>query len=156
MTSSSPLHLRPRFPSLCVIGHLFTRPHSIVQSPFHSVELFYLYIACLNQTVIVQLLRSLSDRGTIQTHSSSKMAPLHGGKANRVRPASHAGSWYSGRATDLSNDLDGFLAQVESPVEGIRPWSSSQPAGPLPRSGARAIIAPCVHSLFCRSVVAII
>ncbi|OJJ46946.1 hypothetical protein ASPZODRAFT_15635 [Penicilliopsis zonata CBS 506.65] len=49
------------------------------------------------------------------------------------REASHAGSWYSDSPRTLSRQLDAWLAQVPSEVEGI---------GQLPVPGARVIIAP--------------
>jgi hypothetical protein len=49
-----------------------------------------------------------------------------------TRAASHAGSWYSSRASTLSNELDEWLAQVPASIDGKE----------LPVSGARIIIAP--------------
>lgn len=50
-----------------------------------------------------------------------------------TRAASHAGSWYSDHGPTLSKQLDGWLNQVDSTIEGI---------GNIPQPGARAIIAP--------------
>ncbi|MCJ1467702.1 hypothetical protein MMC07_006327 [Pseudocyphellaria aurata] len=50
-----------------------------------------------------------------------------------TRTASHAGSWYSDHGPTLSKQLDGWLNQVDSTIEGI---------GNIPQPGARAIIAP--------------
>ncbi|KAI9785439.1 MAG: hypothetical protein M1816_000409 [Peltula sp. TS41687] len=50
-----------------------------------------------------------------------------------TRSASHAGSWYSASKATLSSQLDQWLDQVPSSIEGV---------GPLPVSGARIIIAP--------------
>jgi hypothetical protein len=49
-----------------------------------------------------------------------------------TRVASHAGSWYSSRASTLSSELDQWLAQVPSSIDGKE----------LPVPGARIIIAP--------------
>ncbi len=53
-----------------------------------------------------------------------------------VRKASHAGSWYTGNSSILSQELDGWLSQVDTTIDGIR--QISQP-------GARVIIAPYDH-----------
>ncbi|KAI9708828.1 MAG: hypothetical protein M1820_003783 [Bogoriella megaspora] len=61
--------------------------------------------------------------------------------ANRVRKASHAGSWYTANRQQLSNQLDGWLAQVPDDIECIGP--QHQGTGiEIPPTGARAIIAP--------------
>jgi hypothetical protein len=49
-----------------------------------------------------------------------------------TRVASHAGSWYTSRSSTLSAELDQWLAQVPSTIEGNQ----------LPITGARIIIAP--------------
>jgi hypothetical protein len=49
-----------------------------------------------------------------------------------TRVASHAGSWYSSRASTLSSELDEWLAQVPTSIDGKE----------LPVPGARVIIAP--------------
>ncbi|KAL7821917.1 UPF0103 domain-containing protein [Trichoderma gracile] len=49
-----------------------------------------------------------------------------------TRPASKAGSWYEGDASQLAKDLDKHLAKVPETVDG----------SPLPIPGARVIIAP--------------
>jgi hypothetical protein len=49
-----------------------------------------------------------------------------------TRVASHAGSWYSSRASTLSGELDEWLAQVPTSIDGKE----------LPVPGARVIIAP--------------
>lgn len=50
-----------------------------------------------------------------------------------IRTASHAGSWYSDHEPTLSNQLDGWLSQVDETIEGV---------GTVPQPGARVIIAP--------------
>ncbi|KFY09145.1 hypothetical protein V492_05581 [Pseudogymnoascus sp. VKM F-4246] len=50
-----------------------------------------------------------------------------------TRAASHAGSWYSSAPATLSNELDGWLAQVPDSIDG---------RNKLPVPGARVIIAP--------------
>lgn len=50
-----------------------------------------------------------------------------------VRPATHAGSWYSDHGPSLCAQLDRFLDAVPYSIDGI---------GPLPAPGARLIIAP--------------
>ncbi|KAL1305266.1 hypothetical protein AAFC00_002177 [Neodothiora populina] len=59
-----------------------------------------------------------------------------------VREASHAGSWYSSSKSQLSSQLDGWLANVQAPVPCIGPQSSGQSVDVLPTPGARVIIAP--------------
>lgn len=54
------------------------------------------------------------------------------------RRAFHAGSWYSDRRRTLTDQLDGWLAQVPDNLEHV---------GSLPVSGARVIIAPYVFRL---------
>ena len=51
-----------------------------------------------------------------------------------TRVASHAGSWYSSRASTLTSELDSWLSQVPSSIDGTE----------LPIPGARIIIAPQV------------
>lgn len=53
-------------------------------------------------------------------------------KLKGTREASHAHSWYDGNPNTLSDQLDGFLADVPSSVNGSN----------LPVSGAKVIIAP--------------
>ncbi|KAF3101643.1 hypothetical protein TWF102_004882 [Orbilia oligospora] len=50
-----------------------------------------------------------------------------------IRPASHAGSWYSKDKNTLDSELSGYLSQVPSTIDGI---------GEIPPAGARVIIAP--------------
>ena len=50
-----------------------------------------------------------------------------------TRAASHAGAWYSDNGATLSEQLDGWLKQVDDNIEGV---------GKIPRPGARVIIAP--------------
>lgn len=59
-----------------------------------------------------------------------------------VREASHAGSWYSSSKSQLSSQLDGWLADVKAPLKCIGPHTSSQTVDGLPAPGARVIIAP--------------
>lgn len=54
------------------------------------------------------------------------------------RSATHAGSWYSGDATTLSNELDTWLSNVPSSVDGKQ----------IPQRGGRVIIAPSVSLLY--------
>lgn len=49
------------------------------------------------------------------------------------REASHAGSWYIDSGPALSQQLDGWLAQVPDTIESL---------GTIPKPGARIIIAP--------------
>lgn len=49
-----------------------------------------------------------------------------------TRPASKAGSWYTGKPKDLEEELDEYLAEVPETVDGSS----------LPIPGARIIIAP--------------
>ncbi|OCK89895.1 UPF0103-domain-containing protein [Cenococcum geophilum 1.58] len=58
------------------------------------------------------------------------------------RDASHAGSWYSSRKSELSAQLDQWLDQVPDTTKCIGTESSKQAPAQLPSSGARAIIAP--------------
>lgn len=55
-----------------------------------------------------------------------------------IRPASHAGSWYTDHGPTLKKQLQGWLDQVDNNVNGV---------GNLPVPGARVIIAPYVSSL---------
>ena len=50
-----------------------------------------------------------------------------------VRAASHAGSWYTDKGNQLSEQLDTWLNQVPQSLDDI---------GALPRPGATMIIAP--------------
>lgn len=63
---------------------------------------------------------------------SSRIIPTKPASTMTTRVASHAGSWYTGNGSRLSAELDGWLAQVPSEIEGSR----------LPIEGARIIIAP--------------
>lgn len=65
-----------------------------------------------------------------------------------VREASHAGSWYTSSKSQLSSQLDSWLAAVKPPVECIGPQSRGQSVNELPVPGARMIIAPYVTLLF--------
>ena len=58
------------------------------------------------------------------------------------RDASHAGSWYSSRKSELSAQLDQWLDQVPDTTKCIGTESSKQAPAQLPSSGARVIIAP--------------
>ena len=49
-----------------------------------------------------------------------------------TRAASHAGSWYSSMPSELSTELDEWLAEVPESIESRK----------LPIPGARVIIAP--------------
>lgn len=49
------------------------------------------------------------------------------------RKASHAGSWYTDNAPVLSQQLDGWIAEVPNSIDGV---------GTVPKPGARVIIAP--------------
>ena len=49
------------------------------------------------------------------------------------REASHAGSWYTDNAPVLSQQLDGYTAEVPDSIDGV---------GTVPKPGARVIIAP--------------
>ncbi|KAK5132105.1 hypothetical protein LTR08_000355 [Meristemomyces frigidus] len=59
-----------------------------------------------------------------------------------VRKASHAASWYSASPPQLNAQLDGWLADVKTPVTCIGPLSAGQTVAELPVAGARVIIAP--------------
>ncbi|KAK5126599.1 hypothetical protein LTR85_009533 [Meristemomyces frigidus] len=59
-----------------------------------------------------------------------------------VRDASHAGSWYAASKSQLSSQLDGWLAAVKPPVQCIGSRSEGQTVPELPVPGARVIIAP--------------
>lgn len=61
-----------------------------------------------------------------------------------TREASHAGSWYTANKSQLSSQLDSWLADVKTPVEFIGPQSQGEQASELPVPGARVIIAPYV------------
>ncbi|QIW97505.1 hypothetical protein AMS68_003023 [Peltaster fructicola] len=61
---------------------------------------------------------------------------------DRVREATHAGSWYTADGSELSKQLDGWLAAVQTPVELIGPLSKGQSVDTLPVAGARVIIGP--------------
>ena len=61
-----------------------------------------------------------------------------------IREASHAGSWYTSSASQLSSQLEGWLAAVKPPVKCIGPQSEGQMFPGLPVPGARMIIAPYV------------
>jgi len=63
---------------------------------------------------------------------------------DNVRVASHAGSWYTSTQSQLSSQLDGWLAAVKPPVKCIGPASEGQTEPVLPVPGARMIIAPYV------------
>ncbi|KAL9591282.1 MAG: hypothetical protein Q9179_007880, partial [Wetmoreana sp. 5 TL-2023] len=52
-----------------------------------------------------------------------------------TRSPSHAGSWYSDHASSLSKQLQSWLDAVPDPLDDV---------GPLPRLGARVIIAPYI------------
>ncbi|KAG8533062.1 uncharacterized protein KY384_001845 [Bacidia gigantensis] len=52
-----------------------------------------------------------------------------------TRTASHAGSWYTGDGQVLSEELEGWLNDVNSQIEDV---------GKIPLAGARVIIAPYV------------
>jgi len=58
------------------------------------------------------------------------------------RQASHTGSWYSNRKSELSSQLDGWLEAVPAKTECIGTESSKDAPVDIPHSGARAIIAP--------------
>ncbi|OCK82522.1 UPF0103-domain-containing protein [Lepidopterella palustris CBS 459.81] len=58
------------------------------------------------------------------------------------RDATHAGSWYSARKSELSAQLDQWLDAVPARATCIGTESSKQATAQLPSSGARAIIAP--------------
>lgn len=64
-----------------------------------------------------------------------------------IREASHAGSWYSSSKSQLSKQLDGWLANVNPPVKPIGQVSSQECLSSLPVPGARVVIAPWVHHL---------
>ena len=49
------------------------------------------------------------------------------------RKASHAGSWYTAHGPSLSKQLEAWLNQVDHDIARV---------GPVPRPGARVIIAP--------------
>lgn len=59
-----------------------------------------------------------------------------------VRNASHAGSWYSSRQSELSSQLDGWLNAVPPSIKCIGPESSGQTVDTIPQPNARVIIAP--------------
>jgi len=59
-----------------------------------------------------------------------------------IREASHAGSWYSDSKSELSAQLDQWLARVPASTPGICTQSSTEAPFQIPSSGARAIIAP--------------
>ncbi|KAM0717276.1 hypothetical protein Q7P37_007128 [Cladosporium fusiforme] len=59
-----------------------------------------------------------------------------------VRDPSHAGSWYTSSKSHLNSQLDGWLNDVETPVQCIGPRSEGQSVGELPVDGARIIIGP--------------
>ncbi|KAF2735536.1 UPF0103-domain-containing protein [Polyplosphaeria fusca] len=59
-----------------------------------------------------------------------------------VRPADHAGSWYTDDKRKLSQQLDGWLADVPDQVLPIGTASKQQGPVSIPAKGARAIIAP--------------
>ncbi|KAJ1887025.1 hypothetical protein LPJ66_009332 [Kickxella alabastrina] len=56
-----------------------------------------------------------------------------------TRRATHAGSWYSDNADELSGQLDSWLDIVPNPVSEIEPAGDKTP---VPIQGARAIIGP--------------
>ncbi|WPG97478.1 Hypothetical protein R9X50_00025400 [Acrodontium crateriforme] len=62
--------------------------------------------------------------------------------SQRIRKPSHAGSWYSSSKSQLTAQLDGWLAAVNAPVSCIGPRSEGQTADQLPVEKARIIIAP--------------
>lgn len=59
-----------------------------------------------------------------------------------IREASHAGSWYTDSKSQLSSQLDGWLAAVTTPVQAIGPVSNGDAVDAVPVPGARIIIAP--------------
>ncbi|RDL29796.1 Uncharacterized protein BP5553_10661 [Venustampulla echinocandica] len=61
-----------------------------------------------------------------------------------TRPASHAGSWYSGDIGRLSAELDQYLAQVPLTVD----------SQPMPIPGARIIISPHAGYTYCADTAA--
>jgi len=56
-----------------------------------------------------------------------------------IRKASHAGSWYTDNGPSLSEELAGWLSQVDQNIDGV---------GRIPQPGARVIIAPYDQSSF--------
>ena len=66
-----------------------------------------------------------------------------------VREASHAGSWYTASRSQLDSQLEGWLAQVKTPVKCIGPVSDGQAVTDLPVPGARMIIGPYVAYIDC-------
>jgi predicted class III extradiol MEMO1 family dioxygenase len=59
-----------------------------------------------------------------------------------VREASHAGSWYTSNKSQLSQQLDAWLAAVPNSTLPIGTESSKAGEVSIPAPGARAIIAP--------------
>jgi MEMO1 family protein len=61
---------------------------------------------------------------------------------NRVREATHAGSWYTASKRELDSELEGYLAKVPSDnIKGVASHKED-PGVEFPVVGARAIIAP--------------
>jgi MEMO1 family protein len=59
-----------------------------------------------------------------------------------IREDSHAGSWYTASGPQLSSQLEGWLAAVQAPINGIGERSKNLSVAELPVQGARMIIAP--------------
>jgi predicted class III extradiol MEMO1 family dioxygenase len=59
-----------------------------------------------------------------------------------VRRATHAGSWYTNKGPVLSEQLDGWLADVPSSIMPVGTKSAQEGNVTVPTSDARAIIGP--------------
>ena len=59
-----------------------------------------------------------------------------------VRRATHAGSWYTNKGPVLSEQLDGWLADVPSSITPVGTKSAQEGNVTVPTSDARAIIGP--------------
>ena len=59
-----------------------------------------------------------------------------------TRRASHAGSWYTNKGPQLSQQLDGWLADVPSSITPVGTVSSQAGDVSVPTPNARAIIGP--------------
>ena len=97
---------------------------------------------CVSTSAQAALASYLRQAAVTEDLYHNKTTPFFDESEMSIREASHAGSWYSSSKSKLSSELDGWLADVPTPVECIGPRSAGQTVDSLPVPGARVIIAP--------------
>jgi hypothetical protein len=109
-------------------GHVQPGARACVQVPLSASCAPASDTNSLSPLPFLPLLHPTSNPFNLQSQNTSTLVSFK----MTTRVASHAGSWYSSRASTLSSELDQWLAQVPSSIDGKE----------LPVPGARIIIAP--------------